>query len=247
MDFKKRINREIRNIKKEKIDGLEIIPSEDDLRFFKVIADGPSGTPYEDGRFEYHIFITETYPQTPPKAQFITKIYHPNINKRKICLDKLKKGGWTPATTIQGIAITIMNLLENPNLDDPLNDVAANHWKTNPEDAEKFAREQTKKFALPKIKKEEQKKEQKEEKKDESKEEQKEEQKDESKEEKKIDLEKANLSNELLNIVKNLDPSKYLKNENEKEKTPTVNIRVNKTSKKSNKSRRKKIFKAISV
>lgn len=40
---------------------------------------GPSGSPYEGGLFEVSIGIPTEYPFSPPRLQFMTKVYHCNI------------------------------------------------------------------------------------------------------------------------------------------------------------------------
>jgi ubiquitin-conjugating enzyme E2 N len=100
---------------------------------------------------------------TPPKIRFLTKIYHPNIDKLgRICLDVLKSlicsalpcgvltesGNWSPALQIRTILLSIQALLGAPNPDDPLANDVAQRWKEDQEAAIQTAREWTRTHAM---------------------------------------------------------------------------------------------------
>ena len=81
---------------------------------------GPEGSPYLGGVFKLNIIFPETYPFKPPKVQFVTKVYHCNVNSNgSICLDILKDQ-WSPALTISKVLLSISSLLTEPNPSDPL-------------------------------------------------------------------------------------------------------------------------------
>ena len=84
----------------------------------------------------------------PPKVRFLTKIYHPNIDKLgRICLDILKDT-WSPALQIRTVLLSVQGLLSTPNPDDPLAEYVAKHWKEDEDGAIKEAKEWTAKYAM---------------------------------------------------------------------------------------------------
>ncbi|XP_047048210.1 ubiquitin-conjugating enzyme E2 36-like isoform X1 [Lolium rigidum] len=123
--------------------GISASPSEENMRYFNVMILGPSQSPYEGGVFKLELFLPEEYPMAPPKVRFLTKIYHPNIDKLgRICLDILKDK-WSPALQIRTVLLSIQALLSAPNPDDPLADNVAKHWKANETEAVETAKEWT--------------------------------------------------------------------------------------------------------
>jgi len=83
---------------------------------------GPPDTPFEGGFFFVNINVPFDYPINPPKCQFITKIFHPNIHFEtgEICFELLKDK-WSPQWTLESVCRAILDLLNNPNADSPLN------------------------------------------------------------------------------------------------------------------------------
>ena len=108
---------------------------------------GPHDSPYSGGTFFLNIIFPTDYPFKPPQCNFVTRIYHPNIDTNgSINLDILKDQ-WSPAMTISKVLLSISSLLTNINLDDPLVPEIAQLYKTNKAKFEATAREWTKKYA----------------------------------------------------------------------------------------------------
>ncbi|KAH0448008.1 hypothetical protein IEQ34_021808 [Dendrobium chrysotoxum] len=90
---------------------------------------GPLGTPYEGGTFIIDIQLPSDYPFEPPKMQFITRVWHPNISSQNgaICLDILKDQ-WSPALTLKTALLSLQALLSAPAPDDPQDAVVAQQY-----------------------------------------------------------------------------------------------------------------------
>ncbi|KAG8817738.1 Ubiquitin-conjugating enzyme 13, partial [Serendipita sp. 399] len=128
--------------------GISAVPHEDNLRYFDVKIDGPGGSPFEGGTFSLELFLPGEYPMSPPKVRFLTKIYHPNIDKLgRICLDILKDK-WSPALQIRTVLLSIQALLSAPNPDDPLATDVAKHYKQDERDAQRVSKEWTEKYGI---------------------------------------------------------------------------------------------------
>jgi len=68
-----------------------------------------AGTPYAGGVFRVKLALGKDFPQTPPKAFFLTKIFHPNVAKNgEICVNTLKKD-WKPDLGIKHILLVCIN------------------------------------------------------------------------------------------------------------------------------------------
>jgi ubiquitin-conjugating enzyme E2 N len=142
-----RITKETQRLAQDPIVGIYAEPDPNNFRHFYVKIAGPTETPYEGGLFACELFLPDEYPMVPPKVLFRTKIYHPNIDKLgRICLDILKDK-WSPALQIRAVLLSIQSLMAAPNLDDPLEQNIANHWKSDINGALKTARDWTLQYA----------------------------------------------------------------------------------------------------
>ncbi|XP_074141121.1 ubiquitin-conjugating enzyme E2 N-like [Sminthopsis crassicaudata] len=143
-----RIVKEIQGLLAESVPGIKAEPDEINARHFHVVIAGPQDSPFEGGTFKLELFLPEEYPMTAPKVRFMTKIYHPNVDKLgRICLDILKDK-WSPALQILTVLLSIQALLSAPNPDDPLANDVAQQWKTNEAQAIETAREWTRLYAM---------------------------------------------------------------------------------------------------
>lgn len=127
--------------------GIYANPDPGNSRYFHVQIAGPIQSPFEGGLFNLELFLPDDYPMVPPKVRFLTKIYHPNVDKLgRICLDILKKN-WSPALQIRSVLLSIQALLSSPNPDDPLDNGVAEQWIHHEAEALRTAAEWTRRYA----------------------------------------------------------------------------------------------------
>lgn len=144
----KRIQRELSDLEKSPPENCQAYPATDsDLFHWKATIFGPVGTPYENGIFHLNIRFPTDYPFKPPKINFETRIYHPNISSGgSICLDILKNN-WSPALTISKVLMSICSLLDDPNPSDPLRPEVAQQYMKDKAEFDKIAKSETLSYA----------------------------------------------------------------------------------------------------
>ncbi|PHJ22649.1 ubiquitin-conjugating enzyme, partial [Cystoisospora suis] len=85
----------------------------------------PEDTVWECGTFHLIISFTEEYPSSPPKVQFLSRLFHPNVYQDgRICIDILHNQ-WSAMYDIAAVLTSIQSLLSDPNPQSPANPLAA--------------------------------------------------------------------------------------------------------------------------
>merc|ERR1719272_95268 len=149
---KARVKREVAEVKKDKQIQSSAIVLEfvdpGDLTHLLGEIPGPPDTPFEGGVFQLDINIPASYPFSPPKVKFITRIWHPNISSQTgmICLDILKDQ-WAAAMTLRTVLLSIQALLSAAEPDDPQDAVVAQQYKKDMKLYEKTAAHWTSAYA----------------------------------------------------------------------------------------------------
>lgn len=120
----RRVAKEMSELAAQPPEGIRVIINDDDLTDIQAVIEGPAGTPYADGNFKVKVALGKDFPQGPPKAFFLTKIFHPNVAKNgEICVNTLKKD-WKSDLGIKHILLTVKCLLIVPNAESALNEEA---------------------------------------------------------------------------------------------------------------------------
>lgn len=125
--------------------------SEEESDFDRLVAiiAGPGGSPYEKGFFSIRFAFPPDYPISPPKCDFITKIFHPNVGPSgEVCVSTLKKD-WEKSMGVLHILQVIRSLLIHPNPTSALNAEAGRLLLEHFDDFEERARLFTSVHAAP--------------------------------------------------------------------------------------------------
>jgi len=147
-----RLGKELKALRKdEKMEGVTIsVPDEDDFFTWEIGIFGPPETIYEGGYFKCRLAFPKDYPMSPPEMRFTCGLWHPNVYPDgKVCISILHPPGedassgerpeerWNPAQSVRTILLSVISLLNEPNISSPANvdaSVAYRKWKEGSDD-----------------------------------------------------------------------------------------------------------------
>ncbi|EUD68032.1 ubiquitin-conjugating enzyme E2 G1 [Plasmodium inui San Antonio 1] len=113
----------------------------DDANFFEwnVCFEGPKNTLYEGGIYNATLSFPTDFPNHPPQMKFTQDMWHPNVfPDGRVCISILHPPGvdiyneqekseerWRPIWSVEGILVSVISMLNEPNLESPANVDAA--------------------------------------------------------------------------------------------------------------------------
>ncbi|KAH9249757.1 hypothetical protein BASA81_012564 [Batrachochytrium salamandrivorans] len=113
--------------------GVSACPNQADIMSWTAVIFG--------GTFTLNLTFSEEFPNKPPKVQFLTRVFHPNVYlDGSICLDILTNQ-WSPIYDISAILTSIQSLLCDPNPNSPANSEASTLYQTNKREYNRRVRE----------------------------------------------------------------------------------------------------------
>jgi len=116
--------------------SLDIIggPSEYSIYKWNISFPAPNG---KYVKAELH--FDSTYPLKAPMMFIKQRLFHPNVSlEGRVCLQDLENI-WTPAHSVWSVILSVQCLLSDPNPEDPINAVAAQMLREDPEMYNKYA------------------------------------------------------------------------------------------------------------
>ncbi|CAE8700987.1 unnamed protein product, partial [Polarella glacialis] len=103
--------RQLASLQQEKLDGVHFIANNEDPMDVQAVIEGPTQTPYEGGCYRLKICIGAEFPALPPRAVFMTRIFHPNVSPTgEVCVNTLKRD-WDPQNWSIGHILQVIRCL----------------------------------------------------------------------------------------------------------------------------------------
>ncbi|XP_051564280.1 uncharacterized protein LOC127446948 isoform X3 [Myxocyprinus asiaticus] len=143
----KRILEELKNLHCDPHPFFTVLPSETDFTFWKILMEGPSDTPYENGVFELYCEFGPEYPVKPPLVRFFTPVYHCNVNSEGRICHNIFDRNYSAHITMREILDAIFGLMIAPEPSDPLDSILAEEFQSDKHKYEDEAKKSTERYA----------------------------------------------------------------------------------------------------
>jgi ubiquitin-conjugating enzyme E2 G1 len=141
-----RLKQELEDMTKNKVNSLiSLFPQKKNFYIWDVILFGPPDTIFENAIIKGEISFPVEYPHKAPQFKFLTNLYHPNVYPDgKVCISIAHEGidefgeedhsvRWTPTQTIETFLLSIISILDSPNIFSPANVDAGILYRDNRE------------------------------------------------------------------------------------------------------------------
>lgn len=148
----RRLQQEFRELNDSEDSSFSVGLNHDNWFNWSVSFSGPQDTLYEGGYFVANMLFPPDYPNSPPTMIFRTEMWHPNSTlyavfpDGRVCISILHAPGidefnslesaderWRPILGVEAILISVISMLNDPNLDSPANVDAAIQFKRDRE------------------------------------------------------------------------------------------------------------------
>lgn len=137
---------EYKSLQEEPVESFRVkLRDESNLLEWEVSIFGPPDTLYQGGYFKANMKFPLDYPFSPPSFRFLSTFFHPNIYiNGDVCISILHppvndpssgedpSERWNPTQTVRTILLSVISLLNEPNISSPANvdaSVMFRKWK----------------------------------------------------------------------------------------------------------------------
>ncbi|CAE7009649.1 hypothetical protein CFE70_001768 [Pyrenophora teres f. teres 0-1] len=147
---RKRLEKEYYSLRQAPHPGYIVSLLNSDLFTWHGSLQGLKKSPYEGGTFSFHVQFTEDYPTEPPKLNFTTKIYHPNVDGKTGAVSwKMLGRDWHHNHTMEKVLLSLRMLLDHPELESAVEVGLANELANRREAYLNHAKGWTERCAMP--------------------------------------------------------------------------------------------------
>lgn len=149
---KRRLIKELQMIAEDNSLGIRVSlaksPAGDEtLSEWDLYMDGPINSLYEGYILHAKMTFPSQYPYHPPTFKFISSVYHPNVYEDgKVCIsilhtdqdelidNEIVNCTWTPGLSVRTVCLSIVSLLNEPNIYSPANVDASKDFRDSLEE-----------------------------------------------------------------------------------------------------------------